>query len=109
MKDYNDINVSVNVNVRQYKTETPYTMPSEEFNQAAAYLRSLRDQTNKEIDQEILELYGLYKQVTVGDCNIAEPADDFGKDKFKAWTACKGKSSADAEKEYITRVNKLKK
>ncbi|PIK43176.1 putative acyl-CoA-binding protein-like [Apostichopus japonicus] len=42
-------------------------MPSDEFNQAAAAVRTL---TTKPSDSDMLKLYGLYKQVTVGACNI---------------------------------------
>ena len=37
-----------------------------EFNKAAEDVKKLSTQPN---DQELLELYGLYKQSTVGDCD----------------------------------------
>lgn len=37
-----------------------------EFNKAAEDVKNL---TKKPSDQELLDLYGLFKQATVGDCN----------------------------------------
>ncbi|KAJ8025155.1 Acyl-CoA-binding protein-like [Holothuria leucospilota] len=81
-------------------------MPSEEFNKAAASVRAL---TTKPEDSVMLELYGLYKQVTVGDCNIAEPAagDSIARAKWEAWNRNKGKAVGDAEKQYITKASQL--
>ncbi|WP_411026611.1 acyl-CoA-binding protein [Salmonella sp. s54395] len=81
-------------------------MPSDEFNQAAAALRA---RTTRPSDSDILVLYGLYKQVTVGNCNIAKPSagDSQGQAKWDAWNKNKGKATADAENQYITNVNKL--
>jgi diazepam-binding inhibitor (GABA receptor modulating acyl-CoA-binding protein) len=45
----------------------------------------------------MLEVYGLYKQATVGDINISKPAiDPKGKAKWTAWNSHKGR-----EKENI--------
>jgi len=46
----------------------------------------------------------------VGDCNTDRPGmmDFAGKAKWDAWNAIKGKSSSDAEAEYITTVEELK-
>ena len=50
------------------------------------------------------------QQTTVGDCNTSRPGmmDFSGKAKWDAWNALKGKSNADAEKEYIDAVEVLK-
>lgn len=63
----------------------------------------------KPTDQELLELYGLYKQATVGDINIDKPFFTFGKDyeKWKVWNSFKGTSVYDSECKYITLVNTL--
>ena len=79
---------------------------SEEFLLAADIVKKLKE---KPTDEELLELYGLYKQATVGDNNQPEPGflDFKGKSKHKSWLANKGMSSHDAEVNYITFVNKL--
>ncbi|XP_056142520.1 acyl-CoA-binding domain-containing protein 7 [Lampris incognitus] len=55
-------------------------------------------------DQELLDLYGLYKQAIVGDINIDKPGmmDMKGKAKWEAWNTRKGKSTEDAMAAYIT-------
>jgi len=80
---------------------------SEAFNKAAA---DVKDLTTKPSDEDLLELYGLYKQVTVGDCNTARPGmmDFKGKAKWDAWDKNKGMSKADAEAAYIAKVAALK-
>ena len=44
-------------------------------------------------DDEMLKLYGLYKQATVGDVNTDRPGmlDFAGKAKWDAWSGNKGK------------------
>lgn len=58
---------------------------------------------------ELLLLYGLYKQATVGDNSSAKPGlmDFTGKAKWQAWEDQKGKSSEEAESEYIALVDEL--
>ncbi|CAL8247206.1 unnamed protein product [Lota lota] len=55
-------------------------------------------------DQQLLDLYSLYKQAVVGDINIAKPgmADLKGKAKWEAWNTRKGMSTEDAMSAYIT-------
>ncbi|KAL6109216.1 acbd7 [Pungitius sinensis] len=55
-------------------------------------------------DQELLDLYGLYKQATVGEINTDRPGmmDFKGKAKWDAWSSRKGMSKDDAESAYIT-------
>ncbi|GME81698.1 unnamed protein product [Ambrosiozyma monospora] len=81
-------------------------MVSAEFTEKANAVQNL---TKKPTDDELLKLYGLYKQATVGDVNTTKPGvfDFKGKYKWEAWEALKGKSQADAEKEYIAFVNEL--
>ena len=57
-------------------------------------------------NDQLLKLYGLYKQGTVGDCNTDKPEmlDLKGKSKLEAWNALKGKSQNDAKKEYVEYV-----
>nr|CAI5869429.1 unnamed protein product [Callosobruchus analis] len=55
----------------------------------------------------MLELYGLYKQATVGDVNIAKPSDFEGAAKWNAWNSIKGMTGKSAKEKYIAKVNAL--
>ncbi|KAG7838687.1 hypothetical protein KL942_002091 [Ogataea angusta] len=54
-------------------------------------------------DDELLQLYGLYKQATVGDNTTDKPGvfDFKGKYKWEAWKKLEGTSQEEAEKKYI--------
>ncbi|XP_049860519.1 acyl-CoA-binding protein homolog [Schistocerca gregaria] len=75
----------------------------ERFNQAAEDVRKL---TKMPSDQELLELYALFKQATVGDNNTEKPGmlDLKGKAKWEAWSGKKGMSQDEAKEKYITFV-----
>ncbi len=77
-----------------------------EFEKAAA---EIKDLTVRPTDEELLELYGLYKQAAIGDCNTARPGmfDLKGKYKWDKWNGHKGTSKADAETKYIALVKTL--
>ena len=80
----------------------------EQFEQAAAESKNLSQRPGNE---EMLQLYSLYKQAKEGDVNTEPPANPFdfvAKAKYEAWAGLKGKSSADAMTEYIELVKKLK-
>ncbi|KAK9460310.1 acyl-CoA-binding protein [Lipomyces oligophaga] len=81
-------------------------MVSAEFEKAADSVQQL---PNKPTDDELLKLYGLYKQATVGDNTTTKPgAFDFkGKYKWNAWNDLLGLSQEDAEKQYIELVETL--
>ncbi|XP_042372321.1 acyl-CoA-binding domain-containing protein 7, partial [Plectropomus leopardus] len=55
-------------------------------------------------DQELLDLYGLYKQAIVGEINTDRPGmmDVKGKAKWDAWNSRKGMSKEDAMSAYVT-------
>lgn len=57
----------------------------------------------------LLELYGLFKQASVGDCSGKRPgAFDFkGRAKYDAWAKLKGKPSDDAKEAYVALVDSL--
>merc|ERR1712226_220145 len=78
---------------------TPKMSNSAEFTQAAADVKTL---TQKPADAEMLELYGLFKQATVGDVNTSRPGmlDFTGKAKWDAWKACEGMDKETAMKNY---------
>ncbi|KAI8334715.1 acyl-CoA-binding protein [Chlamydoabsidia padenii] len=82
-------------------------MPSAEFETAAAEAQKF---TKSPSNDELLKLYALFKQAKFGDNTTDRPgAFDFkGKAKWDAWTGVKGKSSEEAEKEYIALVEELK-
>lgn len=79
---------------------------SKEFTKAAEDVKKLK---TKPTDAEMLELYGLFKQATVGDVNTDRPGmfDFQGKAKWDAWSGRKGLSKEDAEKQYIAVANRL--
>ena len=82
-------------------------MVSAEFEAAAA---STKDLPVRPSDLELLQLYGLFKQATVGDNDTPKPGllDFKGKAKWEAWNKLQGVSQEDAEKQYIELVNEIK-
>ena len=81
------------------------------FEDAAARMSSedIADQVRGLADNDKLELYGLYKQGTVGDVNTERPGmmDFKGKAKWDAWKAKEGMSQDDAKAAYIAKVQAL--
>uniref|UniRef100_A0A2K5EUW9 Acyl-CoA-binding protein n=1 Tax=Aotus nancymaae TaxID=37293 RepID=A0A2K5EUW9_AOTNA len=79
-----------------------------EFEKAAEKVKNLK---TKPGDDEMLFIYGHYKQVTVGDINTELPGmlDFKGKAKWDAWNELKGTTKEDAMKAYISKVEELKK
>ncbi|XP_060601447.1 acyl-CoA-binding protein-like [Ruditapes philippinarum] len=80
---------------------------SEAFNKAAEDVKAF---TKKPTDEELLEIYSLFKQATVGDVNTDRPGmlDFKGKAKWDAWSGKKGLDKSDAENKYIELVASLK-
>ncbi|XP_042351253.1 acyl-CoA-binding protein-like [Plectropomus leopardus] len=78
------------------------------FDTAAAEVKTL---TAKPTDEEMLQVYSLFKQASVGDVNTDRPGmfDFTGKAKWDAWKKQEGKSKEDAMNEYISLVEELKK
>ena len=77
----------------------------EEFNKAVESVKSLKNLSN----EDLLNLYGLYKQSTVGDCNTEKPGffDMKGQAKWTAWDSRRGLDTEKAMKRYIKFVEKL--
>jgi diazepam-binding inhibitor (GABA receptor modulating acyl-CoA-binding protein) len=77
------------------------------FETAAGEVKQLQNRPN---DSDLLKLYALYKQATVGDA--AGPAPDLmdfvGEAKRAAWSQLKGTSKEQAMRNYIDMVEKLK-
>ncbi|CAH1153903.1 unnamed protein product [Phaedon cochleariae] len=63
--------------------------------------------TKRPPEKDILEIYSLFKQATVGDINKAKPSDVEGKTKWEAWNSKKGMSPKTAKEQYIKRVESL--
>ncbi|CAH8601838.1 unnamed protein product [Schistosoma rodhaini] len=63
---------------------------TKEFDSHAEKVKKLKAKPN---DHDLLELYALYKQATVGDNNTSSPGilDLKGKAKWNAWNGKKGK------------------
>lgn len=81
-------------------------MVSAEFEERAAAVKNLPE---KPSDGELLELYGLFKQATVGDNTTTKPGvfDFKGKYKWDSWEEKKGKTQEEAEAAYIALVDSL--
>jgi diazepam-binding inhibitor (GABA receptor modulating acyl-CoA-binding protein) len=78
----------------------------EQFNEHVARMRSKEPPTS---DQDLLILYGLYKQVTIGDCNIAQPwrvqTEQYA--RWEAWYNYYGMTRAMAMAKYIEKVDEI--
>ncbi|KAG0023585.1 Acyl-CoA-binding domain-containing protein 1 [Podila clonocystis] len=82
-------------------------MPSADFEAAAAKVKTLSVSPSND---DLLKLYALFKQASIGDNNTPRPTGMFdlkNKAKWDAWDEKKGVSSADAETQYIALVAKL--
>ncbi|MFK7931526.1 MAG: acyl-CoA-binding protein [Myxococcota bacterium] len=79
---------------------------SDDFQSAVARSKTISSRPSNE---DLLSLYGLFKQASVGDASGKRPGvfDLKGRAKFDAWSAFKGKSADDAMTEYIALVDKL--
>lgn len=65
--------------------------------------------TTRPSNEELLKLYGLYKQATEGDNEGERPGGfDFkAAAKYNSWLAYKGKNKTEATEQYIELVEKL--
>jgi acyl-CoA-binding protein len=77
-----------------------------DFEQAAIDVKAL---SSKPSDDDLLQLYGLYKQATEGDASGPKPGffDLVGRAKFEAWEELSGTSAEDAMSRYIAKVRSL--
>ena len=78
----------------------------EQFNISAIVVKNLKKTPD---NNELLELYALYKQATVGDCELDKPSifNIKEKSKWSAWKSVKGLSEHDAKALYIKLVEAL--
>lgn len=78
----------------------------DDFNAAVARSKEL---TKRPSNEELLELYGLFKQATDGDVTGERPGGfDFkGIAKFDAWASKKGVAKEQAMQDYVALMEKL--
>ena len=84
-------------------------LASESEDAFAAACRQFKAAPDQFTDAERLQLYGLFKQANVGDCNTSRPGllDPKGKAKWDAWDSNKGKAKDTAMEEYVCKVESL--
>lgn len=77
------------------------------FNTAAKYLTQIVDELDKET---LLQFYGLYKQATIGACNIPKPGMFAiqAKAKWKVWSDLKQMSKGSAMQLYVHKLSEIK-
>ena len=77
-----------------------------EFQQATIDVKTL---TSRPSNEELLSLYALFKQATVGDVSGKKPGrfDLKGRAKYGAWEGLSGTSADDARTQYVALVNRL--
>lgn len=70
---------------------------------------AVQNLTKRPSDDELLKLYGLYKQSTTGDNTTAKPGlfDLKGKYKWQSWKDFEGISQEEAEQQYIALADEL--
>jgi diazepam-binding inhibitor (GABA receptor modulating acyl-CoA-binding protein) len=78
---------------------------SNEFKKACENIKQSQNLSN----ETLLELYGLYKQSTEGDCNSSKPSfwDVKGCAKWNAWNDNVGLDKDTAMKRYVRKVKKI--
>lgn len=78
----------------------------DDFNAAVARSKEL---TKRPSNEELLELYGLFKQATDGDVTGERPGGfDFkGIAKFDSWASKKGIAKEQAMQDYVVLMEKL--
>jgi diazepam-binding inhibitor (GABA receptor modulator, acyl-CoA-binding protein) len=77
-----------------------------EFEESAVKSKQLPGQSN----ENLLNLYSLYKQATEGDINMDKPTNMFdmvGNAKYNAWEKLKGMDKEQAMKNYVNLVKEL--
>ena len=79
-----------------------------QFEQAKVDVEKLKQRPSNDV---LLQLYGLYKQATVGDATGSRPGmfDMVGRAKYDAWAKLKKTSKDEAMKQYVALVQSLMK
>lgn len=80
--------------------------PTEAFEDAQKRVKTLSSAPSND---ELLELYALFKQATAGDVSGSRPGmmDFKGRAKFDAWTKKKGTAKDAAMSAYVAVVDRL--
>lgn len=78
----------------------------QQFDKAAEDVKILKETPSND---QLLEIYALFKQATVGDVNTEKPGflDFKGKAKWDAWSHKAGTSVDKAKQDYVNKVNEL--
>lgn len=78
----------------------------DDFATAQVKVKTLKSTPTSE---ELLELYGLFKQANSGDVSGSRPSllDFKGRAKYDAWQKCAGLSKEKAMSDYIALVDRL--
>lgn len=79
---------------------------SEQFEDAQKRVKTLKAAPSND---DLLELYALYKQATVGEVQGSRPGmmDFKGRAKFDAWSKKKGTGKDRAMEQYVALVDRL--
>ena len=80
----------------------------EEFSTCAEEVKTKINKTLS--DEELKEIYALFKQGTMGDINIEKPGmlDVKASAKWEAWNSKKGMMQEEAKKKYIEYAREMK-
>ena len=74
------------------------------------YTQMVKLLPNRPSDNDLLILYGFYKQATIGDCNTPKPNSIFDMKETRKWNTWKSLENLDKEssmRNYINKVNEL--
>lgn len=79
---------------------------ADQFKDAKARVEALSQRPSND---QLLDLYGIYKQATEGDVSGSRPGllDLKGRAKYDAWAKRKGASKDDSMKKYVALVDSL--
>jgi acyl-CoA-binding protein len=79
---------------------------SQRFEDAQTRIKAI---TRRPSNDDLLELYSLYKQATSGDVSGSRPGmlDIAGRAKFDAWSKRKGMTANDAMQKYVDAVDRI--
>ncbi len=71
--------------------------------------KRVQDLSARPSNQDLLQLYALYKQASEGDVQGKRPGalNLKGRAKYDAWASMKGKSQDEARAEYVALVERL--
>jgi diazepam-binding inhibitor (GABA receptor modulating acyl-CoA-binding protein) len=83
-----------------------YSNMEKSFQDAASRIKTRKTTPS---NGDLLILYGLYKQATAGDCNVAQPwaVQIESRAKWEAWNKNKGMERMSAMRKYIDKVEEL--